>query len=186
MSFNNTEIEIKLVVDPGEYERVKNELDEMAQYIGETDQVDHYFSPSNEGYMDEEYPYKWLSVRERGGRNILNFKHFYPEGGEKHSHCDEYETEISSPSALKNILKELNIVKLVTVSKNRIVYLYKNDFEISLDRVENLGCFVEIEATKDHGGVDKTREKIMDVVLLLKLDSSRVDYRGYPFQLLEK
>ena len=59
-------------------------------------------------------------------------------------------------------------------------------FEISLDSVKELGHFIEIEAMKDFGGVEATREKLFEFAKNLGVDTSNLDLRGYPYQLMKK
>lgn len=50
---------------------------------------------------------------------------------------------------MKKIFNELNIISFALIHKNRNIYMYKNDkYEIALDKVENLGYFIEIEVKK--------------------------------------
>lgn len=60
-------------------------------------------------------------------------------------HIVEYETEISNLEATINILKGVRINKVCDLIKNRDSFIHKNLFEISLDKVKDLGYFVEIE-----------------------------------------
>lgn len=186
MSFDKKEIEIKIRVNKSEFDRVKAQLDRVAKFITNSHQVDEYYSPKHRNFMKEKYPYEWLSIRKRDNRCILNYKHFYPEGSEKHSHCDEFETTVSDPNEMETIFKALNIEKLVRVDKKRALYEYHDDFDIALDEVKDLGYFIEIEAKRDQGGVKATRKKILELISLLGIEKPKIDYRGYPFRMMEK
>jgi adenylate cyclase class IV len=57
---------------------------------------------------------------------------------------------------------------LITINKEREVYNFGNEFEISFDKVKGLGYFVEIEAKKDFGGVKKNEGKDFRVYKKIK------------------
>jgi len=126
------------------------------------------------------------SIRKRGGKVILNYKHWYPENTEINTHCDEYETDVEDVEQLKKMFSALNFKKLVTVEKEREVYNYNDEFEIGLDIVRELGYFIEIETMKNFGSVEKAREKLFEFAKSIGIDTSKPDKRGYPYLLMEK
>jgi predicted adenylyl cyclase CyaB len=163
MAYDQIEVEVKVRLEPDTYPKVRNNVLAIAKFVSKVVQRDTYFIPNHENYMDAEFPYKWLSIRERSGKTILNFKHFYPEGAEKHSYCDEYEVVIGDSAPLKQIFKELGIREIVDVQKTREVFRVKDNFEIAMDQVRGLGDFIEIEALEDMGGVEETRRQLEKV-----------------------
>jgi len=58
--------------------------------------------------------------------------------------------------------------------------------EISLDIVKKLGYFIEIEAIKEFGSIEKTREKLFEFAKDLEIDLSKIEKRGYPLLLIKK
>lgn len=187
MAFDNIEIEIKIKLSEiKEFNFVKEQINKIAEFKSEIQQVDEYFSPKHNDFLKEEFPYEWLSIRTRNSKSILNYKHFFPERAEKHEYCNEYELTISNSEILTQIFKSLGIISRVVVEKKRQTYLYKDEFEIVLDDVKDLGYFIEIEALKDLGGIEQTRKSLNELVLSLNLNPQNIDYRGYPFQLLNK
>lgn len=62
----------------------------------------------------------------------------------------EVEMSIESASKAKDIFKEIGFKEVRTVRKNRQYYTYEN-FEISLDDVEGLPPYMEIEIALDNG-----------------------------------
>jgi adenylate cyclase class 2 len=185
MAFDNIEIELKFRVTESLFSWIHEHLKASAVSKAQIRQVDHYFVPSGRDFLKEEYPFEWLSIRERGDRCILNYKHFFPERAEKHSHCNEYECVISDPQKMTKIFEALDITCVVSVDKLRETFELENA-EIVLDRVTNLGAFVEIEATKQHGSIANTRQDLIEIAKRLRLDSPEAmqDFRGYPFLLL--
>jgi adenylate cyclase class 2 len=186
MANDNVEIEIKIQLDEETFYRVREKLKKIAEFMRNSQQVDEYFTPAHRNFVEPKFPFEWLSIRRRDGKAILNYKHWYPENVEVATHCDEFETEIQNPDQLKRIFSALDFKRLVTVEKEREVYLYKDEFEIALDKVKELGYFIEIEAVKDFGNVEKTRERLFEFARKLGIDISRIDKRGYPFLLMRK
>jgi len=186
MAKDDIEIEIKIALDEDDFYQIKKKLKKILKFVKSSHQVDEYFTPAHRNFVKPKYPFEWLSIRNRGDKTILSYKHYYPENAENKTHCDEFETEIKNTKQLEKIFFMLDFKKLVTVEKEREVYLYNNEFEISLDRVKELGNFIEIEALKIFGSVEKTREKLFEFAKSIGLDISKTDKRGYPFLLMKK
>ena len=146
---SDIEIEIKIPLDGSTFSRVKQKLKSIAKFQKSEKQVDEYFAPVHRNFVEPEFPFEWLSIRRRGDRNILSYKHYYPENVEVATHCDEFETEIKNYDQLVKIFSALNFKKLITIEKEREIYIYNNEFEIGLDTVKELGYFIEIEAIKN-------------------------------------
>ncbi|VVB80769.1 CYTH domain protein [uncultured archaeon] len=186
MANNNKEIEIKIPVDNKTFSRVKERLSTLAKFEKKSNQTDSYFTPCHRNFVEPKFPFEWLSIRSRGGKNIICYKHYYPENAETNTHCDEFETEIVSKDQIEKIFSVLNFKKMVTVEKERETYLFKDEFEIELDDVKELGCFIEIEAVKDFGSVEETRDKLFQFAKKLNVDASKADKRGYPYLMMKK
>jgi len=148
MAHNDVEIEIKIPVDKETFFNVKEKLQQVAEFVKASQQSDEYFTPAHRNFVSPKFPFEWLSIRKRGDKTILNYKHWHPENSEFTTHCDEFETEIKNPDGLKKVFSAIDLKALVTVDKEREVYV-TDEFEIALDSVKELGYFVEIEAMKD-------------------------------------
>lgn len=183
MAFDNKEIEIKIAVDTESYMRIQAWLEEHTVKQGTKHQVDTYYTRPDRDFMAEQYPYEWLSIRRRGGKALINYKHFYPEQEEIHAYGDEFETMIDDPEKTERIFRALGMRELVTVEKTRTTYLLDDAFEIAVDDVIHLGTFIEIEALKDFGGVDETRAALRNIVDRLGLQETTPDERGYVYHL---
>ncbi len=185
MAENNQEIELKFKLDKEEFLKIKEKISKIAKFVKSVDQKDEYISPSHRNFLAPKYPYEWLSIRERGNKTILNYKHFYPEEVEVHTHCDELEFEAENAEQLKQLFSALNFKTNVVIEKQREVYNYNDEFEIALDTVKELGCFIEIEALKHQETVEKTREKLFEFAKSLGIDISASDKRGYPYIMMK-
>ncbi|HLD80538.1 MAG TPA: class IV adenylate cyclase [archaeon] len=188
MAHENIEVEIKIPLPPGEFSRVRKELERTSELKRSSSEVDTYFVPAHRDFLKNEYPSEWLRLGIRGGKAILNYKHWRPDNAETKTHCDEFETVVGSQETLRKILRALDFRELVTVEKERVVFVHGDSFEVALDDVKGLGCFIEIEALKDLGGVTATREKLFEFAAGLGIDAAREleDKRGYPYQLMKK
>jgi predicted adenylyl cyclase CyaB len=183
MAFDNKEVEIKLAVDATSFARIQVWLDEHATKQGAKHQVDTYYTPPDRDFMGETYPFEWLSIRRRGEKAFVNYKHFYPEHEQIHVYGDEFETVVEDPEKMTKIFQALQMRELVTVDKMRTTYILENVFEIAMDEVVHLGRFVEIEALKDFGGIEATRTALAEVATRLGLAGAPVDERGYVYHL---
>lgn len=186
MANNDIEVEIKIPLERKMFLSVRRKVRGMAKFIKTTTQSDEYFTPAHRNFVKPKYPFEWFSIRSRGDKTTLNYKHFHPENVKSHTHCDEFQTEVGDLKQLEKIFSALDLKSLVVVEKEREVYKYRDEFEIALDKVGGLGYFVEIEAVKDFGGIDKTRKKISEFAKVLGIDNIKPDERGYPYLLMAK
>ncbi len=186
MAINNTEIEIKIPVSAQTFTRIRGILQKNATFIKSSAQSDEYFIPTHHNFLFPEFPFEWLSIRKRGTASLLNYKHWYPENTPNTTYCDEFETEVKDSAALKRIFSVLDIKPLVTVEKERETFLHKDEFEIALDTVKELGYFIEIETIKDFGSIDEALKRLNDFAHSIGLDAEKTDTHGYPLRLLEK
>jgi predicted adenylyl cyclase CyaB len=186
MAHDDIEVEIKLQLDKDSYQSVKEKLKALAEQKNTSHQIDEYFTPHHKDFLDYDYPYEWLRIGQRSGKTILNYKHWYPENECPFTHCDEFQTEVSCPERLRKIFKAIDMKPLVTVDKQRETFIYKDELEIVLDTVKDLGHFMEIETIKDFGSIEKAREQLFAFAKLLNLSTDKVVNRGYPYLLMDK
>jgi len=185
MANKDVEIEIKIALDKGMLLKLKENLKNVAAFTKKSHQTDEYFTPAHRNFVEPKFPFEWLSIRKRGDKTILNYKHWHPEYAEIRTHCDEFETETVNSEQLNKIFAALNFKKLVTVEKEREVFV-NDEFEIALDAVKELGYFIEIEAIKDFGGIEATRKKLFEFAKNLGIDGLKTDERGYPYLLMKR
>ena len=186
MANKDVEIEIKIALDKGMLLKLKENLKNVAAFTKKSHQTDEYFTPAHRNFVEPKFPFEWLSIRKRGDKTILNYKHWHPEDAEIRTHCDEFETETENSEQLNKMFAALNFKKLVTVEKEREVFVYNDEFEIALDAVKELGYFIEIEAIKDFGGIEATRKKLFEFAKNLGIDGLKTDERGYPYLLMKR
>lgn len=182
MAFNNKEIEIQAKV-----EHVASLLDFLqanAVHMGETYQRDEYYTPKHKNYLDIRPVAEWLRLREENGDASICYKNWHSDENGKGVYCDEYETNMGSMEKARLILEALDCQLLTIVDKKRTVWKWL-DWHISIDNVQNLGEFVEVEYS---GGteVEPSEETIKMIAFLKSHGCGKVElnYTGYPFLFL--
>jgi len=132
------EIEIKAYCD--DHTHIKSELiDRGAHYLGKITERDVYLShPSRDFKSTDEA----LRIRQADGKAILTYKG--PRIGSISKTRIEREVQVSDYGSLLAVLEYLGFSKAGSVVKVREKYGL-NGIEITLDTVEELGTFVELE-----------------------------------------
>jgi adenylate cyclase, class 2 len=183
MAYQDVELEIKLpLLNP---QAVQEFLNKNAQSkVKGVYQKDTYYMPVHRDFVAVKYPYEWLRIRESDKGASLNYKHFHPENVKITDYCDEYETKIDNPHALKKMFTSLDIKELVVVEKKRSTWLYK-DVEVALDLVTALGSFIEIEATLGFENPKAGKKYLYTILEELQAQVGPEDHRGYPYLLLK-
>lgn len=119
-------------------------MEKNGKLKSEKRQFDEYFVPAHRDFLNVRPVSEWLRIREVGDEYSLNYKNWHFTKNGKSYHCDEFEIEIKNSDQMRKILKVLDFKPIVTVDKARRSWLY-DDWEISLDRIKELGDFAEIE-----------------------------------------
>ncbi len=183
MATNNIEIEIQVTVE--DTKDLLSFLESQGTFQWEKQQIDEYFSPTSNNFLDVRPVKEWLRLRNAGGTCSVNYKNWHYDENGKSNHCDEYETKVENSDQMKHILTALGYTSIAIVDKIRKTWLY-NDYEIALDSVKNLGEFVEIEYVGKDTEVDP--KKIADemVEFLKEHNCGKIEknYVGYPFLIL--
>ena len=185
----NEEIEIQVILkNPKE---VEEKLRKIAKFIKEKKQKDEYFVPKHEDFFALERPIKYLRVRHEEGKNTFEYHFLHFNESEKDDNnkellkTDEYETNIKDPNMMSIILKKLDMINSVTVTKHRKTFDYK-DFEVLIDHIEELGYFMEVEAKKLLGSVEETKKKCYEVLEEIGAEWEKPKIGGYPRMILAK
>jgi len=143
-------------------------LKNNAKYIGEDHQIDTYFT-TEKGR---------LKLREGKIENSLILYNRIEIKGLKKSEVILYKPNENIKS-LKQILE--NTLKVwVIVDKTRKIFFIEN-VKFHIDKVKNLGNFIEIEAIDNIGsiGEEKLRKQCNKYIDLLKVDSSNFIDKSY-------
>lgn len=164
------ELELKLKVGELDYIRVLNFMKNNAEYIDEEEHNATYFEP-----VFRKFNHEYLRIRSENGKNVLNYKKDLKEFG-----CTEYETLVDNKNELAKILEVLGYNKFLEINKTRTKFLYKNVYEVSFDKLEGIGLFIEFEVKKVMDDKIHEYEKLMAILNELNLDIKLIDNRHYP------
>ena len=149
-------------------------------------QTDTYYTPPHRDFLANDIVSEWLRIREANGRCSINFKQWLPIGAEIQNRCDEYESAVSDAFAVKRILCLLDFREIAVVKKKRNSWMFQG-VEISIDEVEGLGTFIELEAaeTVREDKIDEQYKRFAEMLDVLDARTSPRDRRGYPYQIIE-
>jgi len=148
------EREIKIRIASPPLKKIEEELDRLAKTLGTEEQTDYYFDKEN---MELTKGDKALRLRMTDTRSELTYKG--PRLSDKVKARAELSLMLEDPESMRKILLNLGYNIILIVKKRRKNYDYRGAV-ISLDRVEELGDFMEIEANAldDDGLISLTKE----------------------------
>ncbi len=184
---NRKEIETKFEInDKLFFTELFHWMEKNGKLVEKKNQHDVYYSPNDENYMEETYPYKWLRLRHfEDGTAEICFKHFYPEGAEQHLYCDEHQSLLNDSEAITEIFTELGFRIIANVDKKRVTYLYDR-YLVSFDVVKDLGEYIEVEVAQPLYSEEKERALLCPIIEMMGLTRFPIDLRGYPYLVYKK
>lgn len=151
------ELEMKAKIDKYTRGRIDQILRE-AKFIEEKVEEDIYFSSPIRDFRDTD---EALRIRYSGENSILTYKG--PKLDKISKSREEFEAFVSGE--IEEILQKLGYKKILNVRKKRKVYLYK-DYTVSIDDVEDLGEYIEIELKSENLQDIKRIENLFEVLFL--------------------
>jgi len=177
--------EIEIVVRVRNPKKVEKDISRIAIFVRETRQVDKYFVPKDKDFFKEKLVNEFLRVRYDGDKSHVNYSYCHFDKDNHYLSADEYESVVENPEDVEELLKRIGMIHKVTVDKTRKYFEYEH-FEITLDYIKGLGYFIEIEAKKDFGGAEKTRDKCYETLNKLNINYEACSDMSYPERVLEK
>ena len=140
-------------------------------------QEDFYFSPPHKKFAGTKKYY----LRLRKSNNGCSFSYHVVKNNLQ---TQEWEVQIDKCSVLLKILEYLNFKIDCIVKKRREIY-QKEDISITLDKIEHLGSFIEIECMGHF--TERKREQFFSVIRKLNLKKENsISGVGYPDLLMKK
>lgn len=151
------EVEVKARIES--FEKLEAELDKLGAVKTKTEfQEDIYFASPIVDYAKTD---EALRIRTTDNDIFITYKG--PKLNDKAKTRKEIEMNIESADKAKDIFTEIGFKPVRTVRKNRKYYQYKN-FEISLDDIEGLPPYMEIEiALDDNEDYTSAQDSIFEV-----------------------
>jgi adenylate cyclase class 2 len=178
----NIEIELKARLDNPK--QVEAKLKKIARFVRQKRQKDVYYVPKSKDFFAIKKTKEYLRVRYDEGKDQLAY-HVCSYLSEEKQSTKEFEVYVDNPRLTETILKGIGFRRRVVVYKTRRYYSMSG-FEVVLDNVKGLGSFIEVEAKKDFGGIDKTMERCREVLKRLGLEKVKKINKGYPDLILGK
>ena len=142
-----------------------DQIIKRAEFLQEKYEEDIYFSSPIRDFKETD---EALRLRYSGENTILTYKG--PKLDKISKSREEFEAFVSGD--IEEILQKLGYRMVLNVRKKRKVYTYR-DFTVSIDDVEGLGEYIEVELKSDNL---QDIKKIEDLFDLLFLESERRSY----------
>ncbi|MBU1134897.1 MAG: class IV adenylate cyclase [Nanoarchaeota archaeon] len=172
------EVEICFRIDEDVAKSIRNYFNDF--FIKKIIEKDTYFFPPHKDFLMTENGKENLRIRESENKNEITYKNVI-YNNESYSHAIEKNTNISNVSEMFEILKNLGFRTHITIKKDREIF-DNGKFKITIDNVENLGLFAEIE----HKGTENESVLLKECMeMAKKLNLERIEKKGY-LRLLEE
>ena len=158
------EVEVKAKINS--FKEMESKLEKLGAIKSKKEfQEDIYFaSPIVDFAKTDEA----LRIRTTNNNTFITYKG--PKLNENAKTRKEVEMTIESTGKAKDIFTEIGFKEVRTVKKNRQYYQYK-DFEISLDDVEGLNPYMEIEISlEDNQDYNDAQNKIFELFKKLGIE----------------
>ena len=164
MDLNMLEVEVKAHVS--DFKPIKKRLAEIgAREYKFEHQVDVYFNAPHKDFAKTD---EALRIREipkpEGSDIILTYKGAKID--DKSKTRREIEVKIEDKENTVSILENIGFKAVQTIKKDRIIYIFK-DYIITLDKVYDVGEFVEIEKDVKEG---EDYQDILDNIFVISRD----------------
>lgn len=166
------EVEIKVKVE--DFEKIRAKLEKLGCVFSEVIfQEDVVYIPFGIEFTQVGTAENVLRIRKQNDKNIFTLKRKDVDPLVK----IERETVIEDSEQLESILEYLGYAEVSRVKKERVKTKYK-DMEICLDRVEELGSFVECEMITSSDPME-AQGKMLGFLEKIGVDVSARAYLGY-------
>ncbi len=149
-------------------------------------QEDIYFDTPSRDWTGVDPVATWLRLRKASGdRCIVTLKTFTFDTLGNTTDNREVEFEVSSMTSIVAMFSHLGLAAVVEVRKTRDTYDTLTAL-VSIDHVEGLGHFVEIEAKDSKGNYERGLDKMRALAAHLDIPLRESLKRGYPYALLRR
>jgi predicted adenylyl cyclase CyaB len=181
--------EIEILVEVYDDENTIIERFNKFKYVGTKNVVDEYYydplrknlKPDINNQINE-----CLRIRKSDNIYSITYKDDQFDEQGKWLYSKEYETEIDSYENMILIFEKLGLKKILTIENNKRIYEF-NDYEIVLEKVKDLGMFIEVEyCTDEEVNVLKVKQAIQKFINSLNLKVSSELNSGKPEMLIRK
>ncbi|QQS16034.1 MAG: class IV adenylate cyclase [Candidatus Moraniibacteriota bacterium] len=177
------EVEQKFRLTKENQERIQGVLDARYGKVDAVRQVDTVFLLEGNSLATFKRGDPVMRIRLAGDDSVtLTYKRAL-DGGEDRM---EYELSVDSAETAKCLLQEIGYIPVACVDKRRRTYECGN-VVVTLDDVEKLGAFIEIEVLcKDESDISSARQEIDHVAKEFHLEEKDRESRKYDELLADK
>lgn len=169
------EVKIPTPVD-GLRDRFRSKSDEV---VGTILQHDTYYDHPVESFAETDEALRLRrteSVSTGETSTVLTYKG--PLVDTKSKTRKELESGIDAPDRIHRILHNLGFEPVATIEKERERFRFGESL-VSIDTIESLGTFVEIERSADEAEIDRARSEVLKLAERLDLDVSDQTRQSY-------
>ena len=183
-----TEVEIKAAAAPMTLEEIRIKAEgagfEESAILKETDV---YFNAPDRNFMKTDEALRLRTYEDlAAGTSKTAVTYKGPKTDSRSNTRTEFETGVEDFTTMHSLLTSLGYVPMFTVSKTR-AELSKDGVTLCLDRVKNLGDFIELEAlTEDENKKEETVEKLLGLLDSLNVSRENLTRKSYLKMLVSK
>ena len=163
---NTNEMQIKLKVDEKEYNRILNLINKKCNKKRCINQYDIYYSLTKKN--------EWLRTRNENGKYTLNYKK-----KKNNNIYEKYDVLVDNINNLEKILLSLDLKKIGVINKMRESFIYKDNYEINFDKVENIGYFIEIKLLNKSNNINNDLSNLLNELNKFKINLNMIDKNKY-------
>ncbi len=174
---DNIEMEIKVKLTKEEYDNLNRTMKLIGKFLLQSNQQDIYYQSD---YLGEDIN-KLLRLRLSGNKKVLTYKTY-----NNNMYYEEYEVEIDNSNNMMKIFDFIGLRKITEVKKERMIYSYEDKYEVSLDKVDNLGYFVEIEVKGPINNYFEEYDNLLKNSKNLGLNLNNIEQKRYPQLMISK
>jgi predicted adenylyl cyclase CyaB len=166
------EVEAKIKISSPEKYRIL--VSKIAKHIKTLKKTDDYYTLQSL----KTYPKKSLRIRKTKDKYEINFKQHLSYVNGIHAK-NEQEFTTSDINNFLNLIKDFGFKKWLTKIKHSEVYEINKNFHIEINKVNNLGWFIEIEYLAKPNQIKPARTQISKVIKQLNLNKESIIKEGY-------
>lgn len=185
------EIELKFQLSPRNEKQFIKWLNQNAKFINQKQQLDVYLdNPKNTFFVKSKEGYKdavdYLRVRKTRNDDSVCIKHWHFDSKTGDSlYAEEAEVNIEDGNEMLKVFEMMGYSEKTEVNKSREIYIYE-DYEIAVDKIENLGLFFEVELKKQIDNPESGRQIIHNFLKTIGIKKYTLQERGYVSMLWNK
>ncbi len=170
-------MEIKIKLTKEEYEKMKKMMKSIGKFLLQSNQQDIYYG--SDYFISDSN--KFLRLRLSGNKKVLTYKTY-----NNNMYYEEYEVEIDNSNNMMKILDFIGLKNITEVKKERMIYSYQNKYEVSLDKVDNLEYFIEIEVKGTINDFFDEYDNLLKDSRNLGLNLNNIEQKRYPQLMISK